>query len=394
MLIQEGLFSHATIDRNKEYLVFQGSCFYDGIVKCMVLEENLDTLDYEVMSIGCGIMGKLSGKIPIMKKTGIYNFQLWLEDTAGEVLETVQILHVTIKDNISNNLSVPEIGRNSIELERITYHKDCEDNKALIILTYKNVADGLCVKDAAKGFHIKLAPRLMDYGQITEVHIEGNKIMLKTAIAYQGPNDVSSAFLSYKYPAETQNIITDSQGRYIPEMDMVRVVSEGFLSPYMNVWQISISETLNEDFRSIGYPWHLSEKDYKEVQFPGWYCEVPEELCCHGEEAVIYFAGYLMCEERENFCLHAGSCDENKLKLWFDNIEVMYTDNSNQGAAKLFIEPGIHEILFAVNTMGGKAAGIYARLEKLTYPGDDGNIVKTHPKFPVFIRKDYVKNFQ
>lgn len=394
MLIKEGLFSHATIDGGKEYLELQGCCFYDGIVKCTVLRDNAVVIDYKDRQIGYGFQGKLSGKIPLMKQKGIYHFRLWLEDTVGTVLEKVQIIHVTVEDNGTDKTSVSVKDSSFLELENIAYYNDSEDNKAVIILTYKNAVEGLISEDPAKGFHIKLAPRFVDYGQITKVKLENNKIILKTSIAYRGPNDISSAFLSYEYPTESQNIIMDSLGRAVPEMDMVKVSSEGFVSPYMNVWQVSKSEPINEDLCNISYPGHLTEKDYKEVQFSGWYCEVPEEMCGPLEEAVIYFAGNLLCEEEENFCLHAGSCGEHGLKVWFDNKEVMYMDKSGKGAAKLLIEPGMHEILIAVSTNGRKAAGIYARLEKLTYPGNDGNMVKSHPKFPLFIRQSHEKNFQ
>jgi hypothetical protein len=394
VLIKEGLFSHATIGGGKEYLELQGCCFYDGIVKCTVLRDNAVVIDYKDRQIGYGFQGKLSGKIPLIEQKGIYHFRLWLEDTEGKVLEKVQIMHVTIRDSIADKPSLLETGSSPLELETITYCNDGEDNKAVIILTYKNAVEGLISEEPAKGFHIKLAPRFIDYGQITKVKLENNKIILKTSIAYRGPNDISSAFLSYEYPTESQNIIMDSLGRAVPEMDMVKVSSEGFVSPYMNVWQISKSETLKEDFCNISFPGHLTEKDYKEVQFSGWYCEVPEEMCSSEEEAVIYFAGHLLCEEEENFCLHAGICGEHGLKVWFDNKEVMYIGKSGKDAAKLLIEPGMHEILIAVSTNGRKAAGIYARLEKLTYPGNKGNVVMSHPKFPLFIRQSYVKNFQ
>lgn len=256
---------------------------------------------------------------------------------------------------------------NNIEIDNINYYINEESmSYADVLIEYKNVCGHLTIPvNGDDGFSV--FKRFPSYGEsnnhINKIFVYDNKVLLETNMPFCDFYSIEDCYLTYH---KSENAITDSRHRFLPEIKKYNLEKERNITPFIENIDISKFSLLNTSINSLDYP---KDMDYQPIIFENCMCELPKWVV---EDNQYDYLGYYRlkyyCEDQPNLLLHLRVNGE--MKVWENSKPIIYSEfvdksfNMNISVHKLNPVIGVNELVFAISSSKGKTLGFCIRIER------------------------------
>lgn len=391
MLVKKGIFSNTCIDlsRLKQRIIkIDGKCIYKGVVKLRIFDTGKIVEGFDGIVVGAAKKCVFKGQIENMPLGQSYDIQVWIEDGEGYELEKVTMKKVKIIDHneaLSNHTTV-QSQLPPIKLEYIKCKLNPNKYSLDIVIKYSNVIGELYSIGDPLGFSIKIAPRFHETKGFGSIKLKGNKIIIHAWNAYRGINDKDLCYLTYGYPEESNNVITDSVGRLLPTMDLIKITKQVFMTPFVNILRVSPVLSIENSLENLEYPHDLDNYNFATRYFHEWFNDVTEDFRAYEDEkAVIYFRLVLNCEEEMKLTMFLGFEDRGTIKAWANKVPILYYAKTGETYVDFEPEIGLNEILIAFHSTFKNRAGIYIRFARRDTLINSPNLLRCNCKFPLLV---------
>ncbi len=233
-----------------------------------------------------------------------------------------------------------------------------------VIVEYENVVGELQSAGRPAGFTLTEGGEL---DAIYKIVLDGRRAILQTTLPLF---DLEPCRLSYGRGANPYCNITDAADRSLPVMIDEVIGRPRALTEFVTDLSVSRFVPGAGSLDGLNAPPAAEELDFRRRTFPGAFCDLHEEIAARSDEdPLVYFACRLDCPGRMK--LRAWLGYDGPVKLFVDGAEVHHDPAGvnpakvNDAKADFTATPGEHTITAALGSNGGRAWGIFLRLERL-----------------------------
>ena len=250
--------------------------------------------------------------------------------------------------------------------------------------TFGNVEGSLRASGKPTGFSLLNAEH-QELHSIYRIDLKDNKAILQTGL---GPDyDLASISECYGYGVYAYCNITDQADRSLPVFAPESITHDQ--RPQRSVRTVRISKILPPagKLEQVVCPDTSNPTlEWTSRTFPSSFCDLHLELGKYTDNAMVFFASKLRCEELMH--LQVGLGYDGPIKLWIDKNEIFYDPNGTNPAwidktkVPVTVQAGEHEIVVALSANFGKAWGIFLRLYRTDLTKDQIKEGPDHYKLP------------
>lgn len=270
-----------------------------------------------------------------------------------------------------------------------------EDGRAVVTARFRDVSGRLVADGRPTGFAIDDGTGYV--GSVTNVRLDGDKAVILTTttprlLAHGG------CALWYGFGRNPYCNIRDEAGRPLPAFGPVYFGAPyRTTSDYMTFDTCRASEFLpasaalaaeTEPPDPAGLRW-IPRGSLPDVRD---FCDIHGLAGLRrGRDEVVYFRAVFRCDDDWRLNLLFGY--DGPVRAWMDGEEVLHDPSGdNPGYPDRAVAPvraarGDHEVLFALGTNGGKAWGVFLRLERTAVPRRE-TAGGRRPRLPRFLRNE------
>jgi sialate O-acetylesterase len=252
-------------------------------------------------------------------------------------------------------------------LAKITLTQNRANGTMDAIVTFKNVAGELTAAGRPWGFTITDGAKVRDC--IYDVELKGARAVVKTGLT--PPLNQSNIFLSYGYGTNPYCNITDSHGRALPAFGPLPLGAWEAVTPFATRVKVSKLRPWPGRVDAAQYPVAADRVVYTPATFQQFYCQAHERIAeSASQDKLIFFRARYTCAEDMRVKLLFGY--DGPVCVFSDTMQV-YCDPSGTNpitideaeSPVLTWKKGLHEVVFALGTNGGRAWGICLRLRRM-----------------------------
>lgn len=209
----------------------------------------------------------------------------------------------------------------NIALEHIEYEMDVSDKWSLnIIVNYTNVNGGLNAANDINGFCLLLDS---DDNYVKSVKAQDNKIIIYTKASYYYLNQISDLKLYYRQ-SPSENIITDNNGSFLPQLNGVRV--DKFVDSYFitNMF-CGFHKNWTEEYMDFSYE-NALRIDCSQKIFNENICTISEIVDDEEQNsAIICYKFNYSNDKAQNIRFYIGYSEP--IKVWCNGKLVLTNEN-------------------------------------------------------------------
>jgi sialate O-acetylesterase len=248
--------------------------------------------------------------------------------------------------------------------------RDPDSGCANVVVTYANVVGSLRSPGEPSGFCLSDNLDEIPTNYVYRTDLDGNRAILRTPATVL---EIGGQSLYYGFGSVTNCSITDEAGRSLPAMGPVAIARPRFLTPF--VTELRVSELLAGAgrLRGLPYPGKADSLGLTKRSFTESFCSLHTEIDRTApEDRLVYFATRIECPQAMKLYLHLGY--DGPVRVWFDGALTFFDPNGTNPALpfdasiRLSAGQGMHEVLVALGTNGGRAWGVFIRFERTDVP--------------------------
>ncbi len=253
-----------------------------------------------------------------------------------------------------------------IEFAGITLREEPVTGTVQVVVRYTNVMGGLTAAGLPSGFAV-VDEQCASYVYRTDLAGDCAILAVDVPIA-----ELAEKALHYGHGTTPYCNITDRAGRSLPVMGPIRLGTPRALTPFLTSLRVTpVMPVATQAQALAAYP-ERERREMASVFFPGNFCDLHQAIRQYSEPAVVYYACEIDCPEPMRLAALLGY--DGPVALWVDG-ERLFADPAGANPARpdaaniaFTATAGPHELLVALDTNGGRAWGIFLRLERLDVP--------------------------
>jgi len=251
-------------------------------------------------------------------------------------------------------------GREPLTLSRIAVRRGKSQWNCRVIVQFDNVIGRLRADGRPNGFSI-LTPGLTE--TVYDMQLDGDRVVL---FVQMPAREVRSRALTYGAGMNPYCNITDEADRSLPVFGPVDIGGKRVLTPFIRSWRVGRIAT---EPASLNRPPAVEGAGWKRMNFPADFADCHQILGSMHHGGLLFAVGF-NCAEPMRLRAHLGY--DGPITAWCDGRRIFRDPKgtnparadegmSHQWPAK----GGQHELLIYLGANGGKAWGVFLRLERV-----------------------------
>ncbi|MCE9612779.1 MAG: sialate O-acetylesterase [Lentisphaerae bacterium] len=250
-----------------------------------------------------------------------------------------------------------------IALKKVSAEVRSGDQLATITAEFTHVVGKLNAAGRPMGFDVHSGGA--HYPAIFDVRLDGPCVRLRTTRTVL---DFVDKQLHYGYGLDPACNVFDSAGRPLPVFGPVPIMRPRLATPYPKSLRVSAMLPGAGTLATLAYPRDARALAFTPRATDYNFLNVNPEFSRQEADALIFMSCRLRCPEAMRLALLFGY--DGPVKLWIDGQRRWHDPKGtnpavpDQHAVPFHASRGVHEIMVALGSNGGKAWGIYLRAER------------------------------
>lgn len=272
----------------------------------------------------------------------------------------------------------PKAGLPPIAVKKVSVQPVPERGMAEVVVEFANVVGRLQSGSRPTGF----AVRSPDGGlnQVFDVKLEGSKAILRLSAS---ANDVTDLVLHYGLGTDPVCNLTDGADRAVPVFGPLTLGVRRALTPFVLTPEVSRFHPSAGKLEKLRYPADPSSLGFAPRTFADRFWNLHPALAAEAPtDVVVYYRTTLECAQPMALAALMGY--DGPVKLFLDGRQI-YHDPKGTNPALVDahsiplgrVRPGKHELLVALGSNGGRAWGVFLRVQRTDVPA---RVLKKNPE--------------